>query len=137
MVANDNKDIIDAQSSTFRQTEGINSCTDHLTFYKRAKKGVAGSLSAAEVQHYQELAEDTTRFLKAPPTPAMVFEYVQPISLFTSNSQNRCSQQPAMIPSISSAIQERVGWKAGQFGDVICFVAVAYRTRDHTINTQL
>lgn len=38
---------------------------------------------------------------------------------------------------ISSVVQNRLGWEAGQLGDAVCFLALAYRDKDQQIRTQL
>lgn len=45
--------------------------------------------------------------------------------------------QPSISFIISSVLCEHFGWEAGQLGNIVCFFAVAYRTQDQEIHSQL
>ncbi len=75
-MAQDKKEAISIRAANIRDTEGVNSPSDYLDFFRRARKEVADSLSKSEMKEYQEQAEVESQSRKAPPTLAAVFEYV-------------------------------------------------------------
>lgn len=77
-MARDKKDIISAQASVLRGPEAVVSPARYLRDFERARQDLADSLPGEQVEYYKELAEAETQVLKAPPTPAMIFRYVQP-----------------------------------------------------------
>ncbi len=134
-MAQDKKDAISARAASMRDIEGINSPSDYLNFFRRARKEVADSLSETEMKEYQEQAEVESRGRKAPPTLAAVFECV--LSVLFNHLLSFFSRQPTIANTLSSVIQGHLGWEAGQLGDAVCFFAIAYRTSDQDIKTQL
>ncbi len=76
VVANEKKEVINAWATALHKAEGVNSCSDHLYFFTRAQEELCNSLSEAEVKYYQDKAKAESQCQKAPPTPDVIFKYV-------------------------------------------------------------
>ncbi len=97
---------------------------------------MANSLPESKIEGYKAQAAAETQARKAPPTSAVIFEYVL-FALTCHNIKNFPRRQPTMLAHISLVVQDNLGWEAGKFGDVVCFFAVAYRDASEDIKTQL
>jgi hypothetical protein len=76
-MARDNKDVIQARIADIRNTEGGGLPKDNLRHFHRARREMADLLSDTEVEYYRGLAEVESESLKVPPTPEVIFKYVQ------------------------------------------------------------
>lgn len=72
----DNREAINARALVIREDEGVVTNGDYLRQFRRARNDFVMALPDAKVQEYKELAEVESQRRKGPPTPAVVFGYV-------------------------------------------------------------
>ncbi|KAJ3561867.1 hypothetical protein NP233_g9934 [Leucocoprinus birnbaumii] len=112
------KDAIELRMNQLRAANGITSRGNHLQFYKQARDEILKGLSPKKVAEFKATAESETQDRKASPT-----------------RQNVYDRQPMIAGIATDAISDHFGWGPGQFGDVVCFIAVTYRNKDGLIQT--
>ncbi|KAJ3564221.1 hypothetical protein NP233_g8435 [Leucocoprinus birnbaumii] len=100
--------------------EGVASKGDYVRYYNEALHQVADNLSKEDAAVYKSQADLETQLRKEPPTPEDVY-----------------LRQEALSAVISDCIAEKIGWKAGQAGDVVVMVVSGYRNADQLVQTDI
>ncbi len=80
IMAQENKPAIDARAAALRKAEGVTGPADFLHYFRRARQEMADSLPESKIQEYKASAAAESKARKAPPTPAVIFEYVFSLS---------------------------------------------------------